>query len=250
MLHRIHQKLGTAGFIISIVALVAALSGGAYAASGGLTGKEKKEVAKIAKKYSGKPGAAGPAGATGPTGPTGPGGSQGSSGSQGTAGTAGTAGKNGERGAPGKEGNPWTDGGTLPPGATETGVFGMYPNNPPGSIAALPISFPIPLTAAPEAIFVAESELHKSGCPGEVGGIPQAEPGKLCIYVDFRNATEPTPNYPLTGGLYHGVPEGVNPLFGEQVGGVSPVGALLGVQCEAGEFCSISGTWAVTEAEE
>ena len=29
---RIHQKLGTAGFIISIVALVAAFGGGAYAA--------------------------------------------------------------------------------------------------------------------------------------------------------------------------------------------------------------------------
>ncbi|MBA3867401.1 MAG: hypothetical protein H0X42_13840 [Solirubrobacterales bacterium] len=51
---RIHQKLGTAGFIISIVALVAALGGGAYAASGGLSGKQKKEVEKIAKKDSAK----------------------------------------------------------------------------------------------------------------------------------------------------------------------------------------------------
>ena len=33
MFDRIHQKLGTAGFVISIVALVAALGGGAYAAS-------------------------------------------------------------------------------------------------------------------------------------------------------------------------------------------------------------------------
>jgi hypothetical protein len=48
MLRRVHQKLGTAGFVISIVALVAALGGGAYAASGSLSGKQKQEVSKIA----------------------------------------------------------------------------------------------------------------------------------------------------------------------------------------------------------
>jgi hypothetical protein len=73
----IHEKLGTAGFIISIIALVAALGGSAFAAKGALTHKQKKEVRKIAKKeakreaqteakkYAGKPG---PAGAKGDTG--------------------------------------------------------------------------------------------------------------------------------------------------------------------------------------
>jgi hypothetical protein len=66
-IRKVHEKLGTAGFIISIVALVAAMGGGAYAASGGLTKKESKEVEKIAKKYAGKyagkPGADGADGA-------------------------------------------------------------------------------------------------------------------------------------------------------------------------------------------
>ncbi|HVV72142.1 MAG TPA: hypothetical protein VHI52_11700 [Verrucomicrobiae bacterium] len=48
-IQRIHQKLGTAGLIVAIVALVAALAGGAYAAGGGLSGKQKKEVTKIAQ---------------------------------------------------------------------------------------------------------------------------------------------------------------------------------------------------------
>jgi hypothetical protein len=80
MLHRIHQRLGTAGFVISIIALIAALCGGAYAASGGLTGKQKKEVKKIAKQFAGTPGAPG------------------------AAGTPGSNGTNGKDGAPGKEG--------------------------------------------------------------------------------------------------------------------------------------------------
>ena len=80
---RIHQKLGTAGFVISIVALVAAMGGGAYAASGGLNGKQKKEVEKIAKKYAGKPGAAGPAGSNGSNGAKGDTGATGAEGKQG-----------------------------------------------------------------------------------------------------------------------------------------------------------------------
>ena len=59
MIERIHQKLGTAGFVIAIVALIAALGGTALAAAK-LNGTQKKEVEKIAKKYAGKPGAAGP----------------------------------------------------------------------------------------------------------------------------------------------------------------------------------------------
>ena len=51
MFSRIHEQLGTAGFVISIVALVFAMAGGAIAANGGLNGKQKKEVKKFAKKY-------------------------------------------------------------------------------------------------------------------------------------------------------------------------------------------------------
>jgi Collagen triple helix repeat (20 copies) len=105
---RIHSKLGTAGFIISIVALVAALGGGAYAASSHLTGKQKKEVTKIAqteaKKYAGKPGAPGATGPAGPTGPAGAAGTAGAAGEKGLKGDTGTAGANGTNGTNGTNG--------------------------------------------------------------------------------------------------------------------------------------------------
>jgi Collagen triple helix repeat (20 copies) len=108
MFTRIHQKLGTAGFIISIVALVAALTGGAYAAGGGLSGKQKKEVTKIAqteaKKFAGRPGATGPAGPVGPTGPSGAAGAKGDAGARGDTGATGTAGTNGTNGTNGSNG--------------------------------------------------------------------------------------------------------------------------------------------------
>lgn len=103
MISRIHRQLGTAGFIISIVALVAALGGGAYAASGGFSAKQKKEIRKIAKGVA-KPGPQGPAGAPGSQGATGPqgapgtGGAQGEKGADGTNGTSGTSGTNGTNG--------------------------------------------------------------------------------------------------------------------------------------------------------
>lgn len=121
MLSRIHRKLGTAGFVISIVALVAALGGGAYAASGSLTGKQKKEVEKIAKKYAGKPGAPGAAGAQGPAG---------AKGDAGTAGTNGTNGANGENGAKGDSGAAGAPGAKGNAGASPT-VVQLDPQNPP-----------------------------------------------------------------------------------------------------------------------
>ena len=53
MLSRLHQKLGTAGLVVAVVALVAALGGAAIAAGGGLTGQETQEVKKSAQKFGG-----------------------------------------------------------------------------------------------------------------------------------------------------------------------------------------------------
>jgi hypothetical protein len=158
MFHRIHQKLGTAGFIISIVALVAALSGGAYAASNGLTGKQKKEVETIAKKFAGKAGPAGQAGATGAPGAKG---DAGAPGSQGAAGAAGAKGEKGEKGAKGEkgekgdEGSPWTGGGVLPAGKSETGTWSVaVPPTKEAFTFSTGISFPIPLAKAGKAFFI------------------------------------------------------------------------------------------------
>lgn len=236
MFSRIHQKLGTAGFVISIVALIAALGGAAWAAAG-LNGKQKNEVKAISKKFAGKNGAAGATGPAGPGGPVGPVGPQGADGADGDPGPPGTAGKNvqvgtaivgecpeggatvqvtGEaatkkavcNGEEGPEGSPWTVGGTLPSGKTETGAWtvgtvsaGAAPG--PGKVLNVPISFPIPLPAAlpankvhyitpagKEAIYsenptteeIELSEVTSTTCLGSPAA-PSAVAGNLCVYA-------------------------------------------------------------------
>jgi len=183
VISRIHGKLGTAGFVISIVALVAALGGGAYAASGGLTGKQKKEVEKIAKKYAGKPGPAGPSG------PTGPGGAKGDSGAKGDAGAAGANGTNGTNGTNGLTG--FTE--SLPSEKTETGTWSYETLAEGVTTTRFPISFPIPLAEGTQVDvhYIAlvrdpVSEELEPGqptqeCPGSAAA-PEAAPGNLCIY--------------------------------------------------------------------
>src|SRR4051794_38320152 len=94
----IREPFGTAGLIVACIALIAALTGGAYAASGGLTAKQKKEVKKIAKQFAGKPGAPGTAGAKGDTGGKGDTGAAGTNGTNGSDGTNGLQGPQGEAG--------------------------------------------------------------------------------------------------------------------------------------------------------
>jgi hypothetical protein len=89
MFSRIHNKLGSAGLIVAVIALVAALAGTAIAAAK-LNGTQKKETEKIAKKWAKKiPGPAGPAG---PKGDAGPAGAKGDSGSKGDSGAPGSKG--------------------------------------------------------------------------------------------------------------------------------------------------------------
>jgi hypothetical protein len=213
MLTKIHQKLGTAGFVISIVALVAALGGGAYAASGGLTGKQKKEVEKIAKKYAGKPGAPGA---------TGPGGASGAKGDKGDAGAAGTNGTNGTNGANGTSvtttafagaKGTCTEGGvevksasgtsfvcngeagetgfseSLPAGKTLKGNwgFGYTPQFSENKQIFAPISFAIPVTGSITAVYVKTPGEEAANCPGS-STAPAAAPGFLCIYKKIGNA--------------------------------------------------------------
>jgi hypothetical protein len=188
MFSRIHEKLGTAGFVISIVALIAALTGGAYAA-GALSPKIKKQITKESKKFSKKfskqfaiPG---PQGATGATG---------AAGAKGDAGAAGAQGAPGAPGGPGPEGSPWTAGGVLPEGETESGTwsYGLTANN---SLQLVDISFVIPLEAPPTIHYIQVNgkekvigeegleEIDQPDCPGEVTE-PAAAPGALCLYAE------------------------------------------------------------------
>jgi hypothetical protein len=232
----LREPFGKAGLTVAILALVMALVGGAYAA-GGLTKSQEKQVTKIAKKYAGKPGAAG---ATGPAG------------TPGTNGANGSPGKNGTNGKNGEEGSPWTAGGTLPKGSTETGTWSISGLYKEGEIATFPISFPIPLPAAlgeTAVHFVGPGETSPAGCPGSSQD-PTAAEGNLCVYQHL-DGTELG-----TGGLQ--VIPGVTPTLNLSQGvgqGASPTGAwLVGhphftTPPTGPEAILAVGAWAVTSAE-
>lgn len=275
MFNRIHQKLGTAGFIISIVALVAALGGGAYAASGGLNGKQKKEVEKIAKTYAGKPGANGTNGSNGAAGAKGDAGAAGSNGSNGSSVTtaniptsSATCNHNGgvevkSAGAPvpvcngeeGEEGLPGQTGftSTLPAGKTETGRWGTGGTFTAGDFVYLPVSFPIPL-AAPlsgeshvRAVVAGKERVFNEAnfsfelvpatqCLGSEES-PKASPGNLCLYVGFQQGLSQS-----TDGFPNGILETVE---GEEIGTL-PSGAILRFQKEGTGYAQVTGSFAVT----
>jgi hypothetical protein len=195
MFSRIRRHVTPTSVLLTL-AVVFAMSGGAFAASKYLITSTKQISPKVlaslkgAKGANGAPGAQGPAGApgakgengtngkdgtpgargeTGPVGPAGPAGPTGKNGAPGTAGTNGTSGTNGTNGATGPagatgpEGSPWTAGGTLPSGKTETGSWTVADYNIPSgaSEAFVAISFPIPLAKEGEAFFFNSEETEK-----------------------------------------------------------------------------------------
>jgi hypothetical protein len=181
MLSRIQSKLGTAALVVAILALIAALTGAAFAA-GGLTKAQQKQVVKIAKKYAGKDGAPGAPGPAGPAGPSGPGGS---------------AGPQGEKGPKGTTGSPWTVGGVLPKGETEKGVWTYGRTTKEQAVVTLPISFVIPLQTAPVLRYVGvdcstkgsptvceeeQEKIEEEDCTGSASE-PEAAEGVLCVYL-------------------------------------------------------------------
>jgi hypothetical protein len=234
MISRIQSKFGTAGLVVAIVALVVAFTGAAFAATG-LNSKQKKEVTKIAKKYAGKQGPAGAAGPQGPAGPQGAVGPKGDKGEKGEKGEKGDKGLKGEPGEEGPEGSPWTAGGTLPSGETETGAWGAA--NIPSIVS---LSFNIPLAEAPEGIHYVteggEEKVFEAGfklkpatiCTGEAED-PTAPPGHICIYARSEFEFEP-----LAGGFF--------PAGGDLHRYTTGATFLYSVQ----ESQKGSGTWAVT----
>lgn len=297
MFHRIEERFGKAGLVVSVIALIFALGGSAYA----LTGAEKKQITKEAKKFSkkfskqfAKPGAPGTPGANGLPGTPGAKGDPGAPGAPGTDGTNGTDGKtmlsgtatpnaaigtlgdfyietdvskiygpkaasgaNGGWGSgtdlKGATGSPWTAGGVLPEGATQTGVWAKLdgsPNElPEGSTAYAQVSFPIPVDPAPSFVFVPSNPSTgdfgsdgANGCPGVVNGKPQADKGKLCVYSRGNS---------IFGGaiIIPGATVGsLDPSTGAGDSSVSKAGTLLTLTCpsSASGICVPRGLWAVT----
>lgn len=251
MLSALRKRI-TPSTLIATLALLFAMSGGAYAASKFLITSTKQispKVLKSLKGANGKNGAAGPAGTAGAAGAAtaGAGGPQGPAGPGGAAGAKGETGAPGAPGAKGTTGSPWTAGGTLPSKATETGTWAFGPL-PAGTNQIAVASFPIPLSksldgshvhlinpAGMEVLFgEPPTEVTPTQCGSPVGTVaePKAEPGNLCVYIVSLSEAE---------GFSEGI---VNP---EGAGGAGVTGALMtvaGLPAERAE--SGHGTWAVT----
>ncbi len=237
MFSTLRNRFGIPG-VISVIALVFALVGGAFAANNlGGSGKgataSAKKAAKGPRGPKGATGPAGPAGAAGPAGPAGAKGDAGAPGAAGQAGAPGAAGKDGKgvtsasfegtnepagepceeaggvefksgspttyacNGVDGEDGDPWTAGGTLPPGSTEGGAWNLTQTEyTTGGIAtgvSTAISYGVPLASVAEWAFVPPppaSNPDPVHCSGTVEN-PQAASGWLCFYAEALDNVEP-----------------------------------------------------------
>src|SRR6185312_9827448 len=193
------------GAVLGTIAVIFAMTGGAYAAGAIKITSIKQIKPSVVKQLKGKEGARGATGAAGAAGPAGAAGAAGKEGAKGAEGPKGETGKEGAPGPKGEKGQPWVPDNTLPSGAEETGVWGM--SKLPGTLGVgqlqVPISFPIqlvsPLPGPVENPITKELESHVhvieegetgaagKGCGGGTGEAPTAEPGNLCVYVTSEN---------------------------------------------------------------
>jgi len=189
MLSRVHNKLGTAGLIVAVVALVAALGGAAVAASSSLSSREKNEVKSIAKKVA-KPG---PAGATGPAGPKGDPGAKGDQGPKGDPGPNGDTGNTGPKGEAGmcSGANPDC---SLAPGGMLTGIYSVAAGEAESDLAS--ISFPVSLSSAPIALYPTQGATKTIGLelknPGE-GAFTAVFPNSSVAFYEIPASGFPSP---------------------------------------------------------
>ena len=185
---RMHVSPAT---VIASLALVFAMTGGAYAAGRYVITSPKQIKPSVLKSLQGKAGPAGKSGVNGTNGAAGPQGAAGAQGPQGPKGETGTAGTDGssvtsaeikpgnathcsglggaEFKSPsgtttacnGKEGSPWTAGGTLLGGQTLKGAWSLVANAPgPFSRASDSVSFDISLAAPPAAHYISENAME------------------------------------------------------------------------------------------
>lgn len=274
MFQKVRKHL-TPSTAIAFLALVFALTGGAFAATGHGGGSGSKATASTAlataakskaksKTKAGPRGPAGPkgatgatgpagatglAGATGPAGPTGPAGT-GTPGTQGPQGPQGEKGEKGEQGIQGEPGEPAQGGGypeTLPPEKTETGTWASPFENSVTELNGIsPISFTIPLKApiaeGHARYITTEEQKNKTApavCPGTVEA-PKAKEGFLCLY---QGGTINSGGGELTVNGIEAPTE--TSAGGAEDAGVA--GAVAKIRYEGPEgVVYLSGSWAVT----
>jgi hypothetical protein len=205
--HRFHQRFGTAGLLVALIALVLALTTGAYAAGGGLSGKQKKEATKIAKTQAksyanSNPGAQGPKGEPGAKGDPGADGQPGKSvgvtpiaaGGEACEGRAGAELKAEGAGSPTElcEGPPGPTETRLPPGKTIKGLWQFQVKQNSSEFGLLSVPFPLRVEPAPKFEYLAPKAASTEHCPGKVDE-PAAEKGWLCLYTVTATGTKGNP---------------------------------------------------------
>jgi Collagen triple helix repeat (20 copies) len=243
------RKRFTYANVAMTLALVFAMSGGAYAASKYLITSTKQISPKVLKSLQGRAGKAGANGAQGLAGAQGPAGAQGAQGPQ------GSAGAKGETGAPGPEGKKGENGttgftSTLPKGKTLKGDWAVNIQSAPVGLLIAGVSFGIPLEGAPIPVYVKAKEAAPEHCTGSVTE-PGAEAGYLCV---FAKEEEHLVSEAELGGVGNTNPKicsgsDSRPIGACAVGllsesGADPTGFDVTVVAEQGGFAL--GTWAVT----
>lgn len=154
-------------------------------------------------------------------------------------------GAQGIQGVKGDTGDPWTAGGVLPPGRTETGAWAFTAADDDAEIA-VPISFTIPLAGEPTEEEFAADDVHYQGetgfaaaCPTGSVGEPKAPAGKLCVFFNEFGGAPVNATFTRISKLN---------IFEEP--GVSNSGAVVqfAFSGAAGELAHGFGSWAVTAA--
>ncbi len=276
----LRNRFGIPG-VISVIALVFAMLGGAYAASNSSGGGKATASAKAKKGPRGPKGATGPAGPAGPQGPAGANGKDGANGSNGLQGSQGLPGKSvevanysgpecagseegatvqvagepatkkyicdgaeGAQGPSGPEGVCSTSSCHLPANVTETGAWGFRVDAEGEGAAPLQSApFNVQLPAALDSAHV---HTFKDSNFGDFDGA-----GSLTVGCTGSNAapTAPSGHFCLYGEDLFGR---LTSLFVNDPttfsSGAAKTGALIQAIFSGGsEFADIaSGTWAVT----
>jgi len=279
MFSTLRNRFGIPG-VISTIALVFAMTGGAFAAKYLITSPSQIKPS-VLKKLKGPQGATGAAGAQGPAGAAGAAGEKGANGANGTNGAPGEKGEKGAAGTngksvkveeaaeedcefggviveeegvpasgepvcsgePGEKGDPWTPDNTLPKGAQLTGAWSLNANAATagfGVYGVAPISFPIQLKEKLEADKVHYSTESNFKDFDGPGGVELGCKGE----TEFPSAPE--------GHLcvYRGLSEnvtfaGITSLALSSSPEANPAGALLYFEVGGNEAIAL-GSWAVT----